>query len=89
MGQLRVGRIFIAGDAAHIHSPYGGQGMNTGLHDAWNLIWKLDLALRGHASSLLLESYTAERVPVIKEVIATTSPHSRDGHAEQVRADAA
>ena len=45
--QLRVGRCFIAGDAAHIHSPYGGQGMNTGLHDVWNLVWKLDLVLHG------------------------------------------
>ena len=48
--KLRVGRIFIAGDAAHIHSPFGGQGMNTGLHDVWNLVWKLDLALRGHGN---------------------------------------
>lgn len=70
--QMRVGRIFIAGDAAHIHSPFGGQGMNTGLHDIWNLVWKLDLAVRGHAAESLLDSYTAERRPVIKEVIETT-----------------
>jgi hypothetical protein len=69
---MRVGRIFIAGDAAHIHSPYGGQGMNTGLHDVWNLVWKLDLCLRGHGNERLLESYTAERRPVIKHVIETT-----------------
>ncbi len=70
--KLRVGRIFIAGDAAHIHSPFGGQGMNTGLHDVWNLVWKLDLALRGHAAEELLDSYTLERRPVIKHVIAMT-----------------
>ena len=70
--QMRVGRIFIAGDAAHIHSPFGGQGMNTGLHDIWNLVWKLDLAVRGHATESLLDSYTAERRPVIKDVIETT-----------------
>jgi 2-polyprenyl-6-methoxyphenol hydroxylase-like FAD-dependent oxidoreductase len=70
--QLRVGRIFIAGDAAHLHSPFGGQGMNTGLHDVWNLVWKLDLVLRGHGSELLLESYSRERRPVIKQVIETT-----------------
>jgi 2-polyprenyl-6-methoxyphenol hydroxylase-like FAD-dependent oxidoreductase len=70
--QLRVGRFFIAGDAAHIHSPFGGQGMNTGLHDVWNLVWKLDLFLHGHGNEELLESYTAERRPVIKHVIETT-----------------
>ena len=48
--QLRSGRVFLAGDAAHIHSPFGGQGMNTGLHDVWNLVWKLELAVRGHGS---------------------------------------
>jgi 2-polyprenyl-6-methoxyphenol hydroxylase-like FAD-dependent oxidoreductase len=70
--QLRCGRIFIAGDAAHIHSPFGGQGMNTGLHDVWNLVWKLDLQLRGHGSEALLNSYAAERIPVIKSVIHAT-----------------
>lgn len=70
--QLRVGRMFIAGDAAHIHSPFGGQGMNTGLHDIWNLVWKLDLAVRGHGREELLDSYTEERRPVIKSVIETT-----------------
>jgi 2-polyprenyl-6-methoxyphenol hydroxylase-like FAD-dependent oxidoreductase len=72
VAQLRVGRIFIAGDAAHIHSPFGGQGMNTGLQDVWNLVWKLDLAVHGRGNTELLESYTAERVPVIKQVIETT-----------------
>jgi 2-polyprenyl-6-methoxyphenol hydroxylase-like FAD-dependent oxidoreductase len=72
VAQLRVGRIFIAGDAAHIHSPFGGQGMNTGLHDVWNLVWKLDLALRGRGNEQLLDSYSAERRPVIKNVIETT-----------------
>lgn len=66
------GRFFIAGDAAHIHSPVGGQGMNAGLHDAWNLAWKLDLAVRGLASGDLLETYGAERRPVIKGVVETT-----------------
>lgn len=70
--QLRKGRMFVAGDAAHIHSPFGGQGMNTGLQDVWNLAWKLDLFLRGHGDEALLDSYTAERVPVIKGVIDTT-----------------
>ena len=70
--QMRVGRVFIAGDAAHIHSPFGGQGMNTGLHDVWNLVWKLDLALHGHGKEELLQSYSAERGPVIKQVIETT-----------------
>jgi 2-polyprenyl-6-methoxyphenol hydroxylase-like FAD-dependent oxidoreductase len=70
--ELRAGRIFIAGDAAHIHSPFGGQGMNTGLHDVWNLVWKLDLFLNGRGNERLLDSYSAERLPVIKNVIETT-----------------
>ncbi|MGA7590395.1 MAG: NAD(P)/FAD-dependent oxidoreductase, partial [Candidatus Sulfotelmatobacter sp.] len=72
VAELRVGRIFVAGDAAHIHSPFGGQGMNSGLHEVWNLAWKLDLSLRGLCNEELLNSYTAERRPIIKQVIETT-----------------
>jgi hypothetical protein len=72
VAHLRVGSFFIAGDAAHIHSPFGGQGMNTGLQDVWNLVWKLDLVLHGHGNEELLASYSAERRPVIKHVIKTT-----------------
>lgn len=60
----RAGRVFLAGDAAHIHSPVGGQGMNTGIQDAWNLGWKLALVLRGAARENLLDTYEAERWPV-------------------------
>ncbi|HEX5353811.1 MAG TPA: FAD-dependent monooxygenase [Rhodanobacteraceae bacterium] len=77
VSRLREARMFVAGDAAHIHSPFGGQGMNTGLQDAWNLVWKLDLALRGHANDGLLDSYSEERVPVIKSVIETTDHLTR------------
>jgi 2-polyprenyl-6-methoxyphenol hydroxylase-like FAD-dependent oxidoreductase len=70
--KMRVGRIFIAGDAAHIHSPFGGQGMNTGLHDVWNLAWKLELFLRGYGNDQLLDSYNTERLPIIQHVIELT-----------------
>jgi len=72
VAKLASGRVFIAGDAAHIHSPFGGQGMNTGLQDVWNLAWKLDLFLHGHGNQELLESYSIERLPIIKSVIGTT-----------------
>ncbi|TPG05882.1 monooxygenase [Rhodanobacter glycinis] len=72
VAQLREGRMFVAGDAAHIHSPFGGQGMNTGLQDVWNLAWKLDLILHGHGNERLLDSYGAERLPVIKSVVGMT-----------------
>lgn len=62
--RYRVGRIFLAGDAAHIHSPVGAQGMNTGIQDAWNLGWKLALVARGAANPGLLDTYEAERWPV-------------------------
>jgi 2-polyprenyl-6-methoxyphenol hydroxylase-like FAD-dependent oxidoreductase len=60
----RAGRVFVVGDAAHIHSPVGAQGMNTGMQDAWNLGWKLALVVRGAARPALLDTYEAERWPV-------------------------
>ncbi|WP_435839623.1 FAD-dependent monooxygenase [Streptomyces caniferus] len=70
--EYRVGRVFLAGDAAHAHSPAGGQGMNTGLQDAANLSWKLAAVLRGHAPESLLDSYQAERHPVGKQVLRSS-----------------
>ncbi|MCA0250320.1 MAG: FAD-dependent monooxygenase [Proteobacteria bacterium] len=70
--QYRRGRVFLAGDAAHIHPPTGGQGMNTGIQDAYNLAWKLALVLGGTASEKLLDSYEAERRPVGADVVART-----------------
>ena len=67
--QFRVGRIFLAGDAAHIHSPAGGQGMNTGIQDAWNIAWKLALVVKGQAAEKLLASYEPERIPVAKAIL--------------------
>ena len=75
----RIGRAFLAGDAAHIHSPAGGQGMNTGIQDAFNLAWKLALVSRGLAEENLLESYEAERMPVAHSVIAITDRMTRVG----------
>jgi 2-polyprenyl-6-methoxyphenol hydroxylase-like FAD-dependent oxidoreductase len=68
----RCGRIFLAGDAVHIHSPAAGQGMNTGLGDAANLGWKLGLVATGRAPENLLDTYEAERAPVAQGVIALT-----------------
>jgi 2-polyprenyl-6-methoxyphenol hydroxylase-like FAD-dependent oxidoreductase len=68
----RHGRVFLAGDAAHIHSPAGGQGMNTGMQDAFNLGWKLAATIRGEGGQTLLDSYHAERHPVGKGVIDFT-----------------
>ena len=68
----RRGRVLIAGDAAHVHSPAGGQGMNTGLHDAFNLGWKLALAADGHAPAALLDTYQEERGPIAADVMTVT-----------------
>jgi 2-polyprenyl-6-methoxyphenol hydroxylase-like FAD-dependent oxidoreductase len=70
--RYRAGRVFIAGDAAHVHSPLGGQGMNTGIADAMNLGWKLAEAVGGSAPDWLLDSYQSERLPVGAAVLRLT-----------------
>ncbi|WP_019324389.1 FAD-dependent monooxygenase, partial [Streptomyces sp. TOR3209] len=70
--RYRVGRVFLAGDAAHIHSPAGGQGMNTGLQDAANLSWKLAAVVQGRAAERLLDSYESERHPVGRAVLRSS-----------------
>src|SRR5437016_4189080 len=65
-------RCFLLGDAAHIHSPVGGQGMNTGLQDAYNLAWKLALVVSGRAGAALVHSYEAERLPVANHLLKRT-----------------
>jgi hypothetical protein len=73
------GRVFVAGDAAHIHPPTGAQGMNTGIQDAINLSWKLALAVHGVAGADLLSSYDAERHPIGEEVVGQTVRAARAG----------
>lgn len=70
--KLQNQRVFIAGDAAHVHSPAGAQGMNTGLQDAFNLAWKLALVIKGQAEPKILDSYQEERLPIIKNVLRFT-----------------
>ena len=82
MPAYRYGRVFLAGDAAHIHSPAGGQGMNTGIQDAFNLGWKLAAVFRGEGGQKLLDSYNAERHPVGKSVINFTSLLTKVGTLE-------
>ncbi|KAG2125965.1 FAD binding domain-containing protein [Suillus clintonianus] len=67
------GRVFVAGDAAHVHSPMGGQGLNSGVQDAFNIGWKLALVEKGLADKSLLETYSAERLPVISELLDMTT----------------
>jgi 2-polyprenyl-6-methoxyphenol hydroxylase-like FAD-dependent oxidoreductase len=69
---FRKGRAFILGDAAHIHSPVGGQGMNTGIGDAVNLAWKLAAVLHGRASASIVDSYEPERIAFARRLVATT-----------------
>jgi len=71
--QLRVGRVFLAGDAAHVHPIAGGLGMNSGIQDAYNLGWKLGLVLAGHATPGLLASYEEERLPIASWLLDITS----------------
>ncbi|XYJ08629.1 FAD-dependent monooxygenase [Telluria sp. B2] len=69
---FRGGRAFLVGDAGHIHSPAGGQGMNTGIGDAINLAWKLAAVVQGRAPDSLLDSYEAERLPFARRLVETT-----------------
>ncbi|PTR31218.1 2-polyprenyl-6-methoxyphenol hydroxylase-like FAD-dependent oxidoreductase [Rhodococcus sp. OK519] len=78
-GSYSAERVFLAGDAAHIHPPTGAQGMNTGIQDAYNLGWKIALAVQGRAADGLLDSYDAERRPVGEEVVGRTVHHARAG----------
>jgi 2-polyprenyl-6-methoxyphenol hydroxylase-like FAD-dependent oxidoreductase len=69
---FRSGRVFFAGDAAHVHSPVGGQGMNTGLQDAYNIAWKLAYVIKEFMSEKILDTYNQERLPFAKQLVHTT-----------------
>ncbi len=69
---MRDRRVFVSGDAAHVHSPASGQGMNTGIQEAYNLSWKLASVIHGHAAEPLLETYGAERVPIGQTLLGST-----------------
>ncbi|KAG1872108.1 FAD binding domain-containing protein [Suillus tomentosus] len=73
VNKFSEGRVFVAGDAAHVHSPTGGQGLNSGVQDAFNLGWKLALVQKGLTDKSLLETYSAERLPVISEMLGVTT----------------
>jgi len=75
--RMRRGRCFVAGDAAHVHSPASGQGMNTGIQEAYNLAWKLAMVIRGHADQSVLDTYSLERVPVGQELLTSTEKATR------------
>jgi tetracenomycin A2 monooxygenase-dioxygenase len=81
---FRAGRVFLAGDAAHVHPPAGGFGANTGIHDAHNLAWKLGAVLRGHAGDALLDTYDVERRRVGEAMAeqAMIRNRIRHGHAD-------
>lgn len=76
--RFREGRVFLAGDAAHVHSPAGGQGLNTGVQDAYNLGWKLGAVLTGRAPKDLLDTYEEERRPVAAHVLGLSTAIHRD-----------
>jgi 2-polyprenyl-6-methoxyphenol hydroxylase-like FAD-dependent oxidoreductase len=81
----RKGRGFLAGDAAHIHPPTGGQGMNTGIQDAYNLAWKMALVVRDKAAPQLLDTYEAERRPVVARTRAASDQLGRKDAPQQDR----
>jgi 2-polyprenyl-6-methoxyphenol hydroxylase-like FAD-dependent oxidoreductase len=71
--KFRVGNVFLAGDAAHVHPPAGGLGMNTGIQDAYNLGWKLAAVISGEAGDALLDTYEQERLPIAEWTLGTSS----------------
>ncbi|KAI6117898.1 FAD binding domain-containing protein [Pisolithus croceorrhizus] len=73
VNKFGVGRIFVAGDAAHVHSPAGGQGMNSSVQDAFNIAWEIALVYKGLSPASLLDTYTTERLPVIAEMLGFTA----------------
>lgn len=75
--RYRVGRVFLVGDAAHVHSPVGGQGMNAGIQDAFNLGWKLALVMKGRGDPRLLDSYHPERAPIAAATLRATDAATR------------
>ncbi|MCX2730796.1 FAD-dependent monooxygenase [Saccharopolyspora sp. NFXS83] len=77
LATLRSGAIFFGGDAAHVHSPAGGQGMNTGIQDMINLAWKLAMVRRGQAAPELLDTYQTDRLPVIRALVRSTETATR------------
>ncbi len=81
----RHGRVFLAGDAAHIHSPAGGQGMNTSVQDAYNLGWKLGQVLRHGAPDSLLDTYQTERRPIAAGILETSTRLHRSGNPRRGR----
>ena len=85
VARYRVGRVFLAGDAAHVHSPAGAMGMNTGIQDAYNLGWKLDAVLNG-AKESLLDSYEEERLPIAASLLGiSTKLHTHTFNDRQFR----
>ncbi|MFB4310275.1 rifampin monooxygenase [Actinomadura sp. GTD37] len=80
--RYRVGRVLLAGDSAHIHPPIGGQGLNLGVQDAFNLGWKLAAQIRGWAPGTLLDTYQAERRPVAEDVLDNTRAQTELSSAE-------
>ncbi|EPT00353.1 hypothetical protein FOMPIDRAFT_1023758 [Fomitopsis schrenkii] len=88
VNKFREGRVFVAGDAAHVHTPRGGQGVNTSVQDVFNLAWKLALVEKGLAPPSLLDTYSEERLPVIKHMLQETVQMTQDILAENLDAAA-
>src|SRR6202042_3442397 len=78
--QLADGRCFLLGDAGHLSSPFGGEGLNSGIHDAHNLAWKLALLIQGRARPALIDSYEPERAAAARHVLETSDRVHRMVH---------